>query len=570
MRPVDPRLLTYARSTRGFLVLAVILGVIVAGLVIVQARLLSTVIVDVAQGRGTLASVAGGLAALGSVFLARAIVSWVAESAAYRTSAKAKAELREEALNHVLRLGPLGPAGRDPGAVAILVTRGIDSLDAYFARYLPQLVLAVIVPVAVLLTIVGQDLISALIIAVTLPVIPVFMVLIGLYTRGRVDRQWQTLSRLSGHFLDLVAGLPTLKVFGRAKAQAQAIQSMGERYRSTTMGVLRITFLSSFALELLASLSVALVAVTVGVRLVEGGLTFEVALFVLILAPEAYLPIRLVGQHFHAAAEGLGAADEVFALLEQPLVATGVRTDIPQGVPIHLDGVGVTYPGRDHAALAPTTADLPPGCLIALVGASGGGKSTLLSVLLGFVAPTVGRVHVGQVDLADLDVTTWRSHIGWVPQHPQLIAPGHPTPSVRDAVRLGDPTADDVRVELALAAAGVLTEVQLLPDGLASPAASLSAGQARRVAFARALLPEPRILLLDEPTASLDGVSEESVVRALLAARDAGLTVVVVAHRPAVVDVADVVVHVGDSPVDTVRDEYVPYLTRTSVTARDF
>jgi len=569
MRPVDPRLLRYARSTRGFLILAVVLGAVVAALVIAQARLLATAIVEVAQGRANLTTITGVLVALGAVFLARALVSWVAEAAAYRTAAKAKAELREEALAHILRLGPLGPAGRDPGAVAALVTRGVDALDAYFARYLPQLVLAVIVPLAVLVTILGQDLISAVIIAVTLPLIPVFMILIGLYTRSRVDRQWQTLSRLSGHFLDLVAGLPTLKVFGRAKRQAQAIQAMGERYRSTTMGVLRITFLSSFALELLASLSVALVAVTMGVRLVEGQVTFSIALFVLILAPEAYLPIRLVGQHFHAAAEGLGAAEEVIALLEQEAPTGG--SSAPPGRPvIHLEGVSVTYAGREHPALAPTTADLPPGTLTALVGASGGGKSTLMSVLLAFVAPTAGRVRLDELDLADVELARWRGMLGWVPQHPHLVAPGAPLPSVRDAVRLGVPDADDTRVERALADAGVLAEVQLLPEGLGTPALALSAGQARRVALARALLPDPQVLLLDEPTASLDGVSEEAVVAALLRARDAGRTVIVVAHRPAVVDVADIVVHIGSERPRDAAGVSVPALRRTTVTARDF
>ena len=571
MRPVDPRLLRYARSTRGFLILAVVLGAVIAALVIAQARLLSTAIVEVAQGRADLATVSGVLVALAAVFGARALVSWVAEAAAYRTSAKAKAELRAEAMAHVLRLGPLGPAGREPGAVAALVTRGVDALDAYFARYLPQLVLAVIVPLAVLATVLGQDILSAVIIAITLPLIPVFMILIGLYTRTRVDRQWETLSRLSGHFLDLVAGLPTLKVFGRAKRQAEAIRSMGERYRTTTMGVLRITFLSSFALELLASLSVALVAVTVGVRLAEGQVTFSVALFVLVLAPEAYLPIRLVGQHFHAAAEGLGAAEEVFALLDQE-VPTGGTQAPPARPVIHLDGVGVTYAGRDHPALEPTTAALPPGALVALVGASGGGKSTLLSVLLGFVAPTVGRVRLDERDLADVDLVRWRAQLGWVPQHPHLVAPrGGERPSIRDAVRLGDPDADDARVERALADAGVLAEVQLLPDGLDTAAADLSAGQARRVALARALLPDPQVLLLDEPTASLDGVSEEAVVAALVAARDAGRTVIVVAHRPAVVDVADIVVHVGSAPVESVAPaSRTTTLSRTAVTARDF
>jgi ATP-binding cassette subfamily C protein CydCD len=570
MRPVDPRLLRYARSTRGFLALAVILGVAVAVLVIVQARLLATAIVEVAQGRADLATITGVLVALAAVFLARALVSWIAEAAAYRTSAKAKAELRAEAMAHVLRLGPLGPAGRDPGAVAALITRGVDALDAYFARYLPQLVLAIIVPLAVLATVLGQDLLSAVIIAVTLPIIPVFMILIGLYTRSRVDRQWETLSRLSGHFLDLVAGLPTLKVFGRAKRQAEAIRSMGERYRSTTMGVLRITFLSSFALELLASLSVALVAVTMGVRLVEGQVTFSVALFVLILAPEAYLPIRLVGQHFHAAAEGLGAADEVFALLEQEVPTGGDRVP-PNRPTIHLDAVSVTYPGRDQPALAPTTADLPPGSLVALVGASGGGKSTLLSVLLGFISPTTGSVRLDDRSLSEVDLAAWRARLGWVPQQPHLVSPqAVDRPTIGDVVRLGAPDADDAEVEQALALAGVLTEVQLMPEGLRTAAADLSAGQARRVALARALLPDPEILLLDEPTASLDGASETAVVAALTAARDVGRTVIVVAHRPAVVDAADIVVHVG-APSPSARTlDMVPSLKRTTVTARDF
>ena len=574
MKPLDPRLLRYARSTRGFLILAVVLGVVTAVLVIAQARLLSTAIVEVAQGGADLDAVGGVLAALAAVFAARALIGWIAEASAYRTSAKAKEQLRAVALQHVLALGPQGPAGHDPGAVSVLVTRGVDALDSYFARYLPQLVLAVIVPLAVLLTIAGQDILSAVIIAVTLPLIPVFMILIGLYTRTRVERQWETLSRLSGHFLDLVAGLPTLKVFGRAQIQAQAIRAIGERYRSTTMGVLRITFLSSFALELLASLSVALVAVTVGVRLAEGGIAFSAALFILILAPEAYLPIRLVGQHFHAAAEGLGAADEVFALLEQPLPATGQQTDVPEHPSIVIDRVDVTYPGRDHCALHPTSALLPPGSLTALVGPSGGGKSTLLSVLMGFVAPTSGQVLLrgggACVDLADADMAAWRSRIGWVPQDPKLIVPGIDRPSVFEATRLGAPEAAADRIERALADAGLLTEIQLLPQGLATPVDDLSSGQRRRVAMARALVREPQILLLDEPTAALDGHSEQAVVDSILRARAAGRTVVVVAHRPALADAADIVVHVAGA--GTHADARVPAIEDRPATTmvRDF
>lgn len=236
MKPLDPRLLRYARSTRGFVILSVVLGAVMAGLVIISARLLSGAIVDVAEDRADLATTLPVLLGLAGVIALRSVVAWVGEAAAYRTAARAKSELRTAALQHILELGPTGPAGSDPGRVSTLVTRGIDALDSYYARYLPQVFLAVIVPIAIIATVIGFDLISALIIAITLPLIVVFMVLIGMYTRARVDRQWRTLSRLSGHFLDLIAGLPTLKVLGRAKRQAQAINDIGDRYRSTTMG----------------------------------------------------------------------------------------------------------------------------------------------------------------------------------------------------------------------------------------------------------------------------------------------------------------------------------------------
>ncbi len=559
MKPLDPRLLRYARSTRGFVIITVLLGVVMAVLVIISARLLSTAIVEVAQGRADLATSIPVLLGLLAIIGARAVIAWISEALAYRTSARAKAELREAALDHILTLGPTGPASVDPGRVATLLTRGIDALDAYYARYLPQLFLAMIVPIAVIATVIGFDLVSALIIAITLPIIVVFMILIGLYTRTRVDRQWQTLSRLSGHFLDLIAGLPTLKVLGRAKKQAQAIGDIGDRYRSTTMGVLRVSFLSSFALELLASLSVALVAVTIGVRLVEGGIAFSTALFILILAPEAYLPLRMVGQHFHAAAEGLGAADEVFTLLEQPVPATGDRTDIPARPSVIIDGLTVTYPGRESPALYPTSFTINPGEVTAVVGASGGGKSTVLRVLLGLIAASGGRVlvrgmtagdGVRDVDLTELAPDHWRTRIGWVPQEPHLVSPATTgATTVADAVRLGRPDASIEDIRAALGAAGVLDEIESLPDGvrtvIGEGGSGLSAGQVRRVALARALIRPVDLLLLDEPTAALDGASEAAVISALRAAAQSGVAVVVVAHRPALIDIADAVVHVG-------------------------
>ena len=273
--------------------------------VIAQARALSLVIVDVTANGMTWSAVAGTVAALAAIIALRAVLASGIEIAAFRSAAAVKEELRSAAVEHVIALGPLGPAGMRPAEITTLVTRGVDALDTYFSRYLPQLVLAVIVPITILMTLLGQDLLSTVIVAVTIPLIPVFMILIGLFTKSRVDRQWATLNSLSGHFLDLVAGLPTLVILGRAKSQAQAIAAVGERYRSSTMGVLRVSFLSSLALELLATLSVALVAVSVGLRLAEGQIAYLAALFVLLLAPEAYWPLRRVGAEFHAAAEGV-------------------------------------------------------------------------------------------------------------------------------------------------------------------------------------------------------------------------------------------------------------------------
>lgn len=556
MRPVDSRLLRYARSTRAFLVLAVVLGVVTALLVMAQARLLSSVIVDVtADGLGW-SAVASSVLALACVFAARALIAWLAEIAAFRSSARAKQELREAAFRHVLELGPSGPAGVDPGGVAALITRGVDGLDGYFARYLPQLVLAVIVPIAVLLTVLGQDLLSTIIIAVTLPLIPIFMILIGVYTRGRVDRQWGTLAVLSGHFLDLVAGLPTLKVFGRAKAQAAAIRAIGDEYRSTTMGVLRISFLSSLALELLATLSVALVAVSVGLRLAEGQIAYSVALFVLILAPEAYLPLRLVGQHFHAAAEGLGAADRMFQLLETEPAMPGGTSTVTRIRALEIRAVEVTYPDRPQPALRSTTFTAHPGTVTAVVGRSGGGKTTLLHVLMGFERATAGEVRIEDdectvVGLEDLSLAHWRERVGWVPQHPVLVgADLTTTVTVASALRLGAPQASDHEVWSALAAAGVADE---LADGvnteLAADGSGLSVGQLQRIALARALIRRPDVLLLDEPTAGLDGASERHVVASVRAAADAGAIVIVVAHRPALVSIADQLVRVGEDPL---------------------
>ncbi|WP_406373175.1 thiol reductant ABC exporter subunit CydD [Streptomyces sp. NBC_00647] len=538
MKPIDPRLLRYARATRLFLGAVVVLGVAGAALIIAQAMLIAEVVVGAFQHGLSVTELRTPLTLLAIVAIGRAAVAWLTELAAHRASAAVKSELRGRLLERAASLGPGWLSGQRTGSLVALATRGVDALDDYFSRYLPQLGLAVVVPVAVLARIVTEDWVSAAIIVGTLPLIPLFMVLIGWATRTQMDRQWRMLSRLSGHFLDVVAGLPTLKVFGRAKAQAESIRKITGEYRQATMRTLRIAFLSSFALELLATISVALVAVTIGMRLVHGEMDLYVGLVILVLAPEAYLPLRQVGAQYHAAAEGLAAAEEIFSVLETPAPRSG-SLHVPEGE-IAFEGMTVRYPGRSADAVSDVSFRVEPGETVALVGPSGVGKSTLLNVLLGFVEPTAGRARAGGVDLAEADLAEWRSRIAWVPQRPHLYAG-----TIAENVRLARPDADDAALRRALADAGAAGFVDALPDGadtvLGEDGAGLSAGQRQRLALARAFLADRPVLLLDEPTASLDGETEAEVVAAVRRLA-VGRTVLLVVHRPALLGVADRVV----------------------------
>lgn len=543
MKPIDPRLLRYARATRFFLVAVVGLGAVGAALVIGQAMLIAEVVVGAFQRGLTTAELRTPLLLLAAVAVGRAFVAWLTELAAHRAGAAVKSELRGRLLERAGALGPGWLSGQRTGSLVALATRGVDALDDYFSRYLPQLGLAVVVPVAVLARIVTEDWVSAAIIVGTLPLIPVFMTLIGWATQSQMDRQWRLLSRLSGHFLDVVAGLPTLKVFGRAKAQAESIRRITGQYRRATMRTLRIAFLSSFALELLSTIAVALVAVTIGMRLVHGEMDLYIGLVILILAPEAYLPLRQVGAQYHAAAEGLAAAEEIFAVLETPVPASGTGP-VPSGG-LAFEDVTVRYPGRSADAVTAVSFRVEPGETVALVGPSGAGKTTLLNVLLGFVPPTGGRIKVGGVDLASVDLEEWRSRIAWVPQRPHLYAG-----TVAENVRLARPDADDAAVRQALADAGALDFVDALPDGtrtvLGEDGTGLSAGQRQRLALARAFLADRPVLLLDEPTAALDGATEAEVVAAVRRLA-AGRTVLLIVHRPALLSVADRVVRLEEA-----------------------
>ncbi|GHD23872.1 thiol reductant ABC exporter subunit CydD [Streptomyces galbus] len=550
MQPVERRLMREVPALRRHMAYSTALALLGAATVVAQAGLLAKVCADGFVGHAVRDT---ALAALAAVLTLRALLTWARGTLAQRAAADAKHTLRERITSRLRRTGPLRLAARRHGETATLLTRGLDALDAYVVGYLTTMTATAVVPLTVTAWLWWTDWTSALIVVVTLPLIPVFGALVGMHTAQRTARQWRLLSRLGGHFLDVVAGLPTLRAFGREVHQTRVVGEMADAHRRATVRTLRVAFLSSLVLETVATLSVALVAVPVGLRLLAGELDLRTALTVLFLAPEAYLPLRAAGAAFHDSAEGIAVAERVFALLDEEddqhdegtvpqraarlLAAPDGRT-----ARLRLDRVTVRYPDRPIPALHDVSLTVRPGEHVALVGPSGAGKSTLLSLLLGFAVPASGRVTVDGTDLGALDADAWRAQVAWVPQRPHLFAV-----SVADNIRLGRPHADIAEVRAAARAACADRFVEALPNGydtvLGEQGAGLSAGQRQRIALARAFLKDAPVLLLDEPTAHLDPESEAAVTRATVALMR-GRTAVVVAHRTSLLPHADRIVTV--------------------------
>jgi ATP-binding cassette, subfamily C, bacterial CydD len=546
VRALDPRLVRQTKSARPLLMLDSVLGIGTAVAVLLQAGLLARIVARAFDG-APLRALWTDVALLLAAFVIRGALTWGMEGAGRRAAWSVLSELRLALAEKRLRSQPAATDGTSGAEIAAVAVQGIEALEGYFSRYLPQVVLASVVPFIVVAWVAVVDWESALIMLLTLPLVPVFMWLIGRYTEQRTRERWQALRRLSTHFLDVVRGLPTLRAFRRAEEEVAVLSEISERYRATTMETLRVSFLSGSVLELAATLGVALVAVTAGVRLVSGSLGLQAGLTVIVLAPELYLPFRRLGAEYHASADGLAIAERMLALLDAPgsVAPGGPRlAPTPATASVRLEGVSFSYPARAAPVLDGLDLELAPGETVALVGESGAGKSTVASLLLGLLEPTSGRISVGGVDLAGCEIDSWRRLIAWVPQHPTLFRG-----SVAENIRLGDPDASDERIGVAAALAGADEFISRLPRGydtlVGDGSRSLSPGERRRIGLARAFLRHAPLVILDEPTADLDPESVAIVSRAVQRLRR-GRTMLLIAHRPELVRHADRVVRLVD------------------------
>ncbi len=527
---IDKRLLKEALASRLLLVFTILMGFAAAVLTVLQARLLSWVIGRVFLGGESLTAVWNLLWVLLGVIVLRALVVGGGDVAANLVGVRVKLDLRERLLAHLLDLGPVHARTERTGELTNTIIEGVEALEAYFGEYLPQLALAALIPLTILFSIFPLDILSGVVLLVTAPLIPLFMVLIGRAAEALTQRQWKLLSRLSAHFLDVLQGLTTLKMLGRARAQAKTIKQFSDHYARITLSVLRVAFLSALVLEILATISTAIVAVEIGLRLLYGRLDFEQALFILILAPEFYLPLRMLGTRFHAGMEGTAAAARIFAILDLPLPAE--PEDVSPTVPllesgIELVDVHYAYQDGERPSLNGVSFEIPVGGKVALVGASGAGKSTIANLLLGFLRPDTGQVLVDGRPLTGLSMEAWRTQVAWVPQIPYLF-----NDTLAANLRLSKPDAKQAEIEQAARAAYAF--IAGLPDGyqtkIGERGMRLSGGQAQRLALARAFLRDAAFMILDEPTANLDPALETEI-QEIIAHLLVGRTALVIAHR---------------------------------------
>ena len=529
---MNRELLRQVKPVRVSVLYAVALGVLIAVTTVAQMVFLSTVVNRVFLGREGLEGVWPLLFLLLGAIVLHSGLLWLREVVTQRGAIRVKSTLRERLFAHLMQLGPGYTGGERTGELAMTAVEGVERLDAYVGRYLPQMALSVLVPLLIATYLLPIDWISAALLVLTAPAIPILMILTGSHAEEHMKSQWTALSQMSAHFLDVLQGLPTLKAFGRGAAEHERVAKISDEFRKRTLKVLRWAFLSGFVLEFITTLSIALVAVALGVRLLIGDISFEAAFLVLLLAPEFYRPLRELGASRHAGMEGKTATDRIFEILNTPLPVReeAVTAARPEGqLTIEFSGVGHGYPGSAQPALSGINLTLPAGTCTALVGRSGAGKSTLVNLLVRFLDPNEGQITANGVIIAGLPVETWRECVALVPQRPYLFYG-----SVLENIRLARPSATREEVKEAAALAGAVQFIEKLPQGydteVGERGARLSGGEAQRVAIARAFLKDAPVLVMDESTSSLDPESERLIGDALERLRR-DRTVLVVAHR---------------------------------------
>lgn len=531
---LDKRLLKEAGGLRRYLGILGLQVSLAAALTVGQAYCLAVIINGIFLKHQALAQVGWPLAILLAVMLGRAGLGWYSEVLGGKLAGKVKSRLRRKLFAHLLKLGPVYTKGERSGELSNTMTEGVEALDPYLGQYLPQLVATAITPPVVLVVVVANDWLSGLVLLLTAPLLPFFMALIGWLSESQAKKQWRSMSLMSAHFLDVLQGLTTLKLFGRSQPQREIIERISNQFRQATMRVLRIAFLSALVLELGATLSTAVVAVEIGLRLLYGQVGFEAAFFVLLLTPEFYLPLRALGVKYHAGQAGSAAVNRIFEILETPVDAPATTETTPSptgtgGLKIRFENVSYTYPGGVQPALQNVSFEIEAGQQIALVGPSGSGKSTLAALLLRFGEPQQGRITCNGQALSGLDVAQWRKLVAWVPQRPYLF-----NATVAENIRLGRSDASLDEVKEAARQAQAHEFIEKLPQGydtvIGERGCRLSGGQSQRLSLARAFLKDAPLLILDEATANLDSTTEAAVVEAT-ARLAQGRTVLTIAHR---------------------------------------
>ncbi len=531
---IDRRLFQLLKEDRNPFIVSIISGILAAGMLVAQAFYLSLVNDSAFIQKSAVEKLFLPLGLFALFSTLRMAFNWFSHTEANRGTLIIREKVFTRLTSTVGALGPIYSKSVQSGRLSTTLLKGVEALDAYYSQYIPQIFFALFTPLLIAGTILPRDPISGGILLGTAPLIPLFMILIGKSASAMTEKQWKTMSRMSGFFLDVLQGLPTLKLFAQSKQQHDAIEESGETFRHATMRVLKVAFLSSLTLELVGTIGTAIIAVGIGLRLMAGQLTFQHALFVLILTPDFYLPLRQLGTKFHAGMEGVSASKEIFAILDQStpvsvqkLAFAGQKRAGER--PILFSDLSYTYPGGTQPALEGINATIPPGKTTAIIGPSGAGKSTLINLLLRFQEPGEGRITIDGNPIHAIPLEEWHKQISWVPQHPYLF-----NATLRENILLAKPEASAEEMESALQKTGLTTFVSTLPEGLETmigeEGARLSGGEAQRVALARAFLKNAPLLLLDEPTSHTDP-ELEAALRSSIQELMRGRTTIIIAHR---------------------------------------